>query len=120
MNKIYTRKDLQNYNIFEVKRKEAIDKSVDSLTSIILKAASGIPAPPDFANQWKRLTPHKIVIHENVLKQNRSIHHPTHIGTTYTFTDLLPDIIQGLKVVFPDTNFRLDELNSYLIVDWSE
>lgn len=120
MNKIYTRKDLQNYNIFEVQRKEAIDKSIEHITSIILKAASGIPAPPDFANEWKRLTSHKIAIQENILNRYRSISHPTHIGTSYTFKDLLSEIIQGLKIVFPDTIFRLDELGSYIIVDWSE
>ncbi len=116
MNIPLTRKQLQEFNPKTMLREKVIEKSVQSITFLILKAASG--AKPLSHYHWKVIDNHKLVIENVLLKGDFYINNPYTEGHEY-FPDVLPDVIKILKKNFPDVDFRQDEIGSYLVVDWS-
>ena len=116
MNPPYTREFLQNYTLDDVLRTRALEKSVKSLTTLILDAASGAQQSSQHAN-WKMAGKHTLVISDTLLRESTWASTP--YGTTKTFPENIFNLLERLHNIFPDVDFRQDELGSYLIVDWS-
>ena len=116
MNQFIRREQLQNFDPKPFLRTKAIDQTVDFISSLILKAASG--TVPRYHEHWKIISTNKIMIEKILLSNTYYIRNPYTEGSEY-FPDILPDVIKKLQTSFPDVDFRQDELGSYLIVDWS-
>ena len=112
----YTREFLQNYKLDDVMRANALQKTVKYLTQVILDAASGIPHP-EHHTDWKRVGPHKVMIMQQSLRANMYASLPS--GATKSYPEIIPAALEQLRLTFPDVDFRQDELNTYLLVDWS-
>jgi hypothetical protein len=97
-------------------RNNAIEESVKLLTQTILEAASGVHQPSHFTN-WRMVGKGVLVIADVLLKAR--IYGKSTDGSTKSFPEIIPSVIERLRIIFPDVDFRQDELGSYLIVDWS-
>ena len=116
MDRPITRKELQQFDPKPFLRLKAIDKTSNFISELIYKAASGVA--PRGHEQWKMVGKHKLMIQAILIKNNFYISNPYIEGHEY-FPDILPDVVKKLQTLFPDVDFRQDEISSYLIVDWS-
>ena len=118
MNPPYTREFLQTYTLDDVLRTRALEKSVKILTTLILEAASGLQQSSQYDRaNWKMAGKHTLVISDTLLRESTVASTP--YGTTKMFPENIFNLLERLRTIFPDVDFRQDELGSYLIVDWS-
>lgn len=122
MNSTFTRESLQNLSkeLHEITRREAIKKTVEHLQQIILFAATG-DYHQETRNEWKRVNTHKIMIPKECFTNTMYVRrNPYYYSNDYIWhKDILPQVIEELKQIFVDVDFRLDEMQTYLLVDWS-
>ena len=115
----FTREQLQNFDVNKIMRDTAIDQTVKHITKIILHAASG-SYHRDHSDNWK-MVGKKLVISQktltNFIYQKNPFTYDT--NTQQSYNDILPEVIEKLQLSFPGVEFRLDEIGSYMIVDWS-
>jgi hypothetical protein len=115
----FTREQLQNFDLNKIMRGIAIDQTVKHITKFILHAASGSHHHTHLGD-WK-MVGNKLVIDQKHLTNFFYQKNPFtgHTDTQKPYNDILPDVIETLQKLFPGVEFRLDEIGSYMIVDWS-
>ena len=113
----FTRDRLRNIAV-EMKKKqyeETVQMTADDIKSEILWAASN----PGTQRRGVYVQTHlgsKVVINFNQIRYR----YPPDIRQPYPQgKELLSDLIAKLKVMFPDSAFQTDPLDTYLIIDWS-
>ena len=115
----FTREQLQNFDLNKIMRGNAIDQTVKHIVNIVLYAASK-SRHQEHLGDWK-MVEKKLVISQktltNFIYQKNPFTHETYSQTPYR--DILPEVIAKLQLSFPNVEFRLDEIGSYMIVDWS-
>jgi hypothetical protein len=115
----FTRSELQNFNLDAIMRTNAVRQAAESITQMILHAASGSPRRKN-TGDWE-IVEKKLVI--NISQFMNGIYQKNpftgHINKKKPYKDIMPDVVEKLKLSFPDVDFVLDKIGSYLIVDWS-
>jgi len=108
----FTRAQLRAFNHIQMMRQSSVTSTVNHLTKTILHAASGLPSS-DWTLEGCILTiPHKFA-----LQQSWQLN-PFDIRENGTkFDDILPDVVEQLKLSFPDVEIRLEA--STIVVDWT-
>jgi hypothetical protein len=111
----FTRERLQNIvaEIRKNQQEETIATTADVIKNAIIAVASNRSASVRY------VVPHgktKVVIHFGQIQY----HYPNGITEPRPQpSSLLPELIARLKVMFPDSVFQTDPLDTYLIIDWS-
>jgi hypothetical protein len=108
----FTRAQLQSFDLNSVMRKMAIDTTVKHLTNTILQAASGLPS-----SEWTLVGRVLTIPHAFALRQRWQLNPFNLNANGVPFDDILPDVVDRLKSLFPDVEIRLEETT--VVVDWS-
>ena len=115
----FTREQLQKFDLNKIMRDAAIDQTVNHVTKIILHAASG-SYHQEHIGDWKMVGKKLVISHKtltNFICQKNPFTGQS--NTQKLYNDILPEVIEKLQLSFPGVEFRLDEIGSYMIVDWS-
>jgi len=108
----FTRAQLRTFNHIQMMRRSAIASTVKHLTNTILHAASGLPSS-DWTLEGCILT----IPREFALQQCWQLN-PFNLRENGTkFDDILPDVVEQLKLSFSDVEIRLEA--SAIVVDWT-
>ncbi len=106
----FTREQLQNFDVNKIMRSSAIDQTVKHITHIVLYAASKCHHR-EHLDDWK-MVGKKLVISQktltNFIYQKNPFTHETHSQTPYK--DILPEVIEKLRLSYPNVEFRLDDI----------